>query len=93
MIVFKIFCGKSKKKTVAKVFYIVSGLIFVFIVIWIIVGSAWLFTDSTCNEKFYSLWAMTLAVLIVNYIGLGLICCCGFCAGCMVFIKGRPSKG
>ena len=46
---------------------------------WIIVGSVWLFTDYECYDDFYSLWAMTLAVLIVCYITLGFFVCLCFC--------------
>jgi len=49
-----------------------------FMLAWNIVGAVSLFRDShTCLDQEYPLWAMTLAVLIVQWIGFVLSCCSG----------------
>ncbi|CAG9334546.1 unnamed protein product [Blepharisma stoltei] len=39
-----------------------------------IVGSVWEFTSDSCYDEFYNGWAMTLAVLIFEYVKIGLAC-------------------
>jgi hypothetical protein len=61
-----------------------NGLIGLFFTAWIIVGSVWLFEDSSCKDDFEHGYNMTLAILIICYISYGIlglaifcICCCG----------------
>lgn len=55
------------------VYLIVLGL---FNLAWNIVGAVALFRDSmSCQTYSYSLWAMTLAILIVQWIGMLTSCC------------------
>ncbi len=54
-------------------YLIVLGL---FGLAWNIVGAVALFRDSmSCQSAAYSLWAMTLAVLIIQWIGMLVSCC------------------
>ena len=58
----------------------VVGLILasLFMLAWNIVGAVALFRDSpSCMDNSYSLWAMTLAVLIIQWISLFVSCCTG----------------
>ncbi|CAG9330700.1 unnamed protein product [Blepharisma stoltei] len=55
---------------------------------WMIVGSVWEFESDDCYDKFYNGWALTLAILIVDYVSIGLVCClvsCCICAPGMIF--------
>jgi hypothetical protein len=55
------------------VYLVVLGL---FNLAWNIVGAVSLFRDSaTCQSLSYSLWAMVLAVLIVQWVGMVATCC------------------
>ena len=48
----------------------------IFMIAWNVVGAVSLFRDSTdCKDAVYSIWAMTLAVLIVQWIGFASNCC------------------
>lgn len=61
-----------------------NGLIGLFFTAWIIVGSVWLFEDSSCKDDFKHGYNMTLAILIICYISyalLGLALCCLCCCG------------
>lgn len=54
----------------------------VFLIIWNIVGAVALFRDAPeCQYALYSLWAMVLAILCLQWISMGchlcLFCCCG----------------
>lgn len=57
---------------VARIISIV--LIFIFAVIWSIIGAFELFKYSDCYEPSYSLWAMSLASLIFLWFGLCNLC-------------------
>ena len=47
-----------------------------FMLAWNIVGAVSLFKDSgACQTQAYDLWAMTLAVLIIQWIGFFITCC------------------
>ena len=60
---------------VAGVGMALSGL---FMFAWNIVGGVALFRDAhTCLDQAYPLWAMTLAVLIMQWIGMVATCCTG----------------
>ena len=51
---------------------------FLFMFAWNIVGAVALFRDSyPCQTTAYPLWAMTLAVLIIQWIGMVAACCTG----------------
>merc|ERR1711991_126475 len=64
----------------AKILFILVTLVVgLFMFAWNIVGAVSLFRDSgECKDTNYSLWAMTLAVLIIQWIGMLVNCCSGY---------------
>ena len=71
-------------------YYSIFGLLVLFNVVWIILGSAWLFSDSECYDgKIYTVnydaWAYTLAILIIHYVIY-------FCAGSYVIFSAVTKK-
>jgi Na+-transporting methylmalonyl-CoA/oxaloacetate decarboxylase gamma subunit len=88
--------GKTSK-TVLAIFRVIVILYGLFSIAWIIVGSVWLYTDDNCKDgkiyaDFYDMWALTLAILIITYIGVG---CCLFACCCiliMMCVKGKLIK-
>lgn len=65
------------------------GLLNIFQFAWIIIGCVWLFGDDKCSDKWYDGYALTLAIIIIFFIGCGifvmmffcLCCCAGILAG------------
>jgi hypothetical protein len=52
----------------------ITSLWVLFSVAWTVIGSIWLYTDHSCKDcnwysDFYNLWAMTLSILILSYMG------------------------
>ena len=48
-----------------------------FMIAWNVVGAVALFRDSSdCQEAVHPIWAMTLSVLIIQWIGFCFSCCC-----------------
>ena len=72
---------RKDSKTLGRIFKAVLICFEIFNIVWLITGSVWLYTDGTCHDRFYSLWAMTLAILVISYIFIGIIAgaCCCFC--------------
>ncbi|CAG9334548.1 unnamed protein product [Blepharisma stoltei] len=63
---------------------------------WMIVGSVWEFESDGCYDDFYNGWALTLAILIVDYVSIGLVCCllscfC-ICSGAVIFGMSKLNK-
>ena len=75
-----------------------NGLLGLFFTAWVIVGSIWLFEDSSCKDDFKHGYNMTLAILIICYISyalIGLVLCCVCCcsvAGLGVLSLARQSE-
>jgi hypothetical protein len=59
----------------------------IFLIIWNIIGACAFYDDSAgCQTNVYSLWAMTFAVLCLQWIIMGCwvcICCCWCCKICL----------
>jgi hypothetical protein len=69
----------------------------VFLFVWNIVGAIALFRDSgACEKVAYNIWALTLAILIISWIGMCCFCCCCclICCGACAegFTKGLSSS-
>ena len=65
----------NQAKVLYSIFALFTGL---FMFAWNIVGAVALFRDAPqCLDEAYSLWAMCLAVLIIQWIGMGLSCISG----------------
>lgn len=58
--------------------YLGIGVLYqLFMVAWNVVGAVALFRDSSdCQEAVHPIWAMTLSVLIIQWIGFFFSCCC-----------------
>lgn len=76
-----VFNGKNDKKGWALCCKIMYLIVLVFNLVWIIVGSVQLFTDDSCYDTYYSMFAMVLAILVMSYIGISvfLLACCAAC--------------
>lgn len=60
-------------------YIVVTLLVGLFMFAWNIVGAVALFRDSpTCQRWAYDLWAMCLAVLIIQWVGMLFSCCSGY---------------
>jgi hypothetical protein len=74
-----------------------AGINQLFMIIWNIIGAVALFRDSDdCQTALYPLWAMVLAVLIIQWIVMGCftcLICCACCAGCAGGLGGKKSSG
>lgn len=59
------------------ILYLISSILGgLFMLAWNIIGAVALFRDSpSCQSLSYSLWAMTLAVLIFQWVGMLITCC------------------
>ncbi|OMJ81093.1 hypothetical protein SteCoe_18505 [Stentor coeruleus] len=82
--------SENANKQVLKILRSVIGIWGTFSISWMIVGSIWLYNDDICKDHFYDMWALTLAILIISYIGIGccLFACC--CAMILLCVKGKP---
>ncbi|CAG9333528.1 unnamed protein product [Blepharisma stoltei] len=67
-------CNRTEKETpwVRWTFAAFFGIAFLFTVAWMITGSVWLYTSDDCYDDYYDAWALTLAILIVQYVFVGL---------------------
>ena len=77
-------CLDSKSVGLALVIQGLNGLLGLFFTAWVIVGSVWLFDDSSCKDDFEDGYNMTLAILIMSFISyacLAMVICCVFCCG------------
>lgn len=87
-------CAGLVKKTFAIPFIVLhSGLSFlylIFLLVWVIIGGVALFKDgSNCQDDAHSLWAMSLAVFIIESVSLVAILCA---SGCSVLQNVKTTK-
>jgi hypothetical protein len=87
LIISNIIAYKKPESNFVKIIKVIILLIGLFSIAWCIVGSVWLFTADGCEDgRGYldngDMYRLTLAILIMTYIGLG--CCC--CSLCCVFL-------
>ncbi|CAG9334766.1 unnamed protein product [Blepharisma stoltei] len=67
-------------------FYTLSILFFI---TWLILGTIWIWWDDSCQEKFWTAWALTIAILAVQYFMLIVCGCSGLFAVIMVVCLGK----
>ncbi|CAG9331532.1 unnamed protein product [Blepharisma stoltei] len=76
-----------KEKRIIEIKIIYQGfywIILFLLFIWMAIGSAWLFNDSACKNgrgyiDFYSGWALTLSLLVIEYFMFFLFSCYSIC--------------
>lgn len=76
-------CLNSQSVGLTIVIQGLNGLLGIFFIAWVIVGTVWLFDDSSCQDDFKDGYNMTLAILIISYVSyasiilmLCCLCCC-----------------